>query len=109
MPRLTVPPRASLEAETDQGLAWFRDPAHRFEGAAGGFCDEVAASVSAHLREEFPETPCLGRVVMAVVQSLTTAGESIGVATGKPVPAGVLLTIAALAAVELEDGEAGHG
>lgn len=59
-----APPRCTLEAETDQMLAAFRDKADEM---ANTFEGDIAAAVADMIREQFG--PGHGRILVAVAQA----------------------------------------
>lgn len=94
-------PKAVLDAETDQALALFRDKRRGLTDDAGQVITAFAESIAGQLRAQFPGTPGLGRIVMAISQQIGCADQALQ-EIGARVPAITLLTIAGLAAEELE-------
>lgn len=93
-------PKAVLDAETDQALAWFRDHRDCPAGPEGDFYREMSAELAAMLARQFPGIPA-GRVVMAVAQALKAVNDAFE-QHGQPVSVNTLLSIAGLAAEQLD-------
>lgn len=95
--------KSALDAETDQALAWFRD--HRNDrlgaGPNGDFYREMSTAFAAMFAEQFPGIP-VGRVVMAVAQALKAINVAFEEQRGEPVSVNTLLSIAGLAAEQLD-------
>lgn len=91
-----LPPKAALDAETDQMLAMIRDNrlshAPLTTGLAEGLADQI--------REQFG--PGSGRIVMAVAQAVGCIEKVMREDHGVPMTVGHLLVITALAAEQLE-------
>lgn len=108
MPDVPSPPRAALDATTDQGLAFVRDTRGILAGAGseGELFLILGDALATPLREQFPGIP-VGRVLMSAVQSMGALKEKFA-AQGFD-DADALLSVAALAAERLDRGEAGRG
>ena len=94
--------RTALDAETDQALALFRHKRHALTDDAGRIVTDLAEGMAEQLREQFPDTPGLGRIVMAVAQQIGVTDVAICDALGSGLPVITLVTIAGLAAEQLE-------
>lgn len=105
-PLFPVPPKAALDATADQGLAWIRDcrKALATAGPEGRLYLILGEAMAAPLREQFPGIPA-GRVLIAAVQSMKGLKEKFA-AEGFD-DADALLSVAALAAEQLEREAAG--
>lgn len=94
------PPKATLDAETDQALAAFRDKLGKLTGLQGVFAGILADGMADQIREQFG--PGHGRLVMAAMQALGCVEKVMREDYGAPMPATALLSIGALAAASLE-------
>lgn len=95
-----VPPKAALDAGTDQTMAWFRDVRAALWGDTGDFYTGLADGMAALIAEQFPGQPAAGRIVMAAVQALTGIAANLPPAV-RSAPE-VLLAIGAVAAGQLD-------
>jgi hypothetical protein len=106
MPKPPTPPKAALDATTDQGLACMRDLRSALEGGGGAesrLILHVADGFAAPLREQFPGVP-LGRVLASAVLSLQALKRQMG--NLGFYEADSLLMVAGLAAEQLDREEA---
>jgi hypothetical protein len=101
--RRTPPSKVSLDASADQQLAEMREMRAKLE-ALGPIGDELlflGESMALLLREQFPAERSLGRITLAVAQSLQ-ALESAAQSKGYPLGSIELTAIAQLAAEQLD-------
>ena len=94
--------KAALDAETDQALALFRDKRRGLDGASGRVYTALAASMAEQIRSQFPDVPGIGRIVMAVSQQIGVTDTALREDAGVTLPVISLVTIAGLAAEQLE-------
>jgi hypothetical protein len=105
MPELSFPPKAELDAETDEAFGHARNLRATLiakDGKAGAWMTETADAVAAYLRAQFPDGSMIARAAMAVTQALYAVDDE----AGGGLSAGGLLAVAALAAERLNQGEA---
>lgn len=94
-----VPPKAALDASTDQALAHFRDTRAALWDDTGDFYTDMADGMATLIAEQFPGQPA-GRIVMAAAQALR--GIAVNLPPEVRSSPDVLLAIAAMAAERLD-------
>jgi hypothetical protein len=109
-PAEPIPLKPTLDADTDQALAWTREARKKLPPAdpTASLYLRASARLAECLRVEFPAIP-LGRALMSVGQSLGALEENCADLGGTLTVEG-LLSILELAAEQLdrEEAEAGH-
>lgn len=91
-----MPPKAALDADTDQALAFIRD--HRL--SHGSLATILAEGIAEQVRDQFG--PGNGRIVMAVAQAISCVEKVMREDYAMPMSPGQLVVIASLAAEQLE-------
>jgi hypothetical protein len=103
MTAVPKPQKTALEADTDQALAWAREARDSTDGLGGDYARHMASGMAEQIRAEFPGANA-GRLVAAVATSLNALAD-IWKDMGADPDMGVLMGIALLAALELDETE----
>jgi hypothetical protein len=78
MPADTTPyPKTALDAATDQALALARDTRAQMTDPGGVYLRSLAGSLAGFLREQFPDTPGLGRVAVSLAQHVASMSDAM--------------------------------
>ena len=96
--------KPALDADTDQSFAWARDMRDNMSPEVGGFTRYMADGMAEQIRTEFPGVNA-GRLVMAMASAVNALAAGLEEKGIEP-SVDVLVCIASLAALELDESEA---